>query len=181
MADNKVLEDIVREVLKSMGQGSGGAPAPSMYQAPGQNQFQGSAAGLNPELDYPLAGKRSELLKTPTGKKISDITLENVLNGSIKAEDVRITPETLRLQGEIADGVGRYQFAANLRRAAELVAIPDARVLEIYNALRPYRSTKRELLTIADELEARYNAKINAAFVREAADVYERRNRLRAE
>jgi propanediol dehydratase small subunit len=61
------------------------------------------------------------------------------------------------------------------------VAIPDARVLEIYNALRPYRSTKRELLAIADEMEAKYNAKINAAFVREAADVYERRNRLRAE
>lgn len=181
MADNKVLEDIVREVLKSMGQGPGGAPAPGLYQAPAPQQFQGSAAGLNPELDYPLAGKRPELLQTPTGKKITDITLENVLNGSIKAEDVRITPETLRLQAEIADGVGRYQFAANLRRAAELVAIPDARVLEIYNALRPYRSTKRELLAIADELEAQYNAKINAAFVREAAEVYERRSRLRAE
>lgn len=181
MTDNKALEDIVREVLKSMAQGSQAVPAASMYQSPAQNQVQAPAAGLRPELDYPLASKRPELLKTPTGKKIADITLENVLNGSIKAEDVRITPETLRLQGEIADGVGRYQFAANLRRAAELVAIPDARVLEIYNALRPYRSTKRELLTIADEMEAKYNATINAAFVREAADVYERRNRLRAE
>ena len=181
MAENKMLEEIVRQVLQSMAQGSQTSSSASMYQTPAQMQGPAANAGLNPELDYPLVSKRPELLKTPTGKKITEITLENVLNGSVKAEDVRITPETLRLQGEIADGVGRYQFAANLRRAAELVAIPDARVLEIYNALRPYRSTKRELLTIADELEARYNAKINAAFVREAADVYERRNRLRAE
>lgn len=180
MADNKTIEDIVRQVLQSMNQG-GQNPSPSMYQAPAAVQMKPPGASLNPELDYPLASKRPDLLKTPTGKKISDITLENVLNGSVKPEDIRITPETLRLQAEIADGVGRYQFAANLRRAAELVTIPDARVLEIYNALRPYRSTKSELLAIADEMETKYNAKINAAFVREAADVYERRKRLRTE
>lgn len=175
MTDNKMLEDIVREVLRSMGQGSQTAVAPL------KSQSQAPTAGLSPELDYPLASKRPELLRTPTGKKLSDITLENVLNGSVKAEDVRITPETLRLQAEIADGVGRSQFAVNLRRAAELVNVPDTRVLEIYNAMRPYRSSKRELLAIADELETTYNAKINAALLREAADVYERRNRLRAE
>lgn len=169
MADNKMLEDIVREVIKSMTQ------MPPKYA-------QASPSGkLDPEKDYPLAAKRPELLKTPSGKKLADITLEKVLNGEVKSEDVRITPETLRLQAEIADGVGRTQFASNLRRAAELVAIPDARVLEIYNALRPYRSTKPELLAIADELESQYGAKINAAHVREAADVYERRNRLRAD
>ena len=54
-------------------------------------------------------------------------------------------------------------------------------MLQIYNALRPYRSTKAELLAIADELENKYGAKVNAAFVREAADVYERRGRLRQE
>jgi propanediol dehydratase small subunit len=85
------------------------------------------------------------------------------------------------MQAEIADGVGRTQFANNLRRAAELTVIPDKRILQIYNALRPYRSTKAELLAIAEEMETQYNAKINAAFVREAAGVYERRNRLKAE
>ncbi|MGQ9533490.1 MAG: diol dehydratase small subunit, partial [Desulfotomaculales bacterium] len=89
-------------------------------------------------------------------------------------------PETLRLQAEIAAAVGRRQLAENLRRAAELTAIPDERILEIYNALRPYRSTKAELLAIADELESRYGARINAAFIREAAEVYERRGRLKA-
>jgi propanediol dehydratase small subunit len=109
MADNKMLEEVVRQVLQSMVQGSGKNLSASMYQAPNQGQIQTASAGLNPELDYPLVSKRPELLKTPTGKKIAEITLENVLNGGIKAEDVRITPETLRLQAEIADGVGRYQ------------------------------------------------------------------------
>jgi propanediol dehydratase small subunit len=60
-----------------------------------------------------------------------------------------------------------------------MTRIPDARVLEIYNALRPYRSTKQELLDIASELENKYQAKICAGFVREATQVYEKRNRIK--
>ena len=55
----------------------------------------------------------------------------------------------------------------------------DARVLEIYNSLRPYRSTKQELLDIASELENKYQAQVCAAHVREACKVYERRNRIK--
>ena len=64
-----------------------------------------------------------------------------------------------------------------MRRASELTAVPDERILEIYNALRPGASTKGQLLEIADELEG-YDAPSSAALVREAADVYERRNCL---
>lgn len=172
MSQEKMVEDIVRQVMQSMYQAPSAAKAPAPTAA---------AQGLDPLRDYPMAEKRPELLKSPTGKTLSDITLDKVISGEIKAEDVRISPETLRMQAEIADGIGRNQFAANLRRAAELTAIPDTRILEIYNALRPYRSTKAELLAIAEEMEDKYAAKINAAFVREAADVYQRRNRLRAE
>ncbi|MCC5910636.1 MAG: diol dehydratase small subunit [Clostridiaceae bacterium] len=136
---------------------------------------------LNAQNDYPLAQKRPELLKAPTGKKLEDITLEKVLNGEVKPEDVRIAPETLELQAQIADADGRIAISRNFRRAAELIAIPDERILEIYNALRPYRSTKEELLEIAKELEEKYSAKINGAFVREAAEVYEKRKKLRRE
>ncbi|CDL36747.1 Propanediol dehydratase small subunit [Citrobacter freundii] len=62
------------------------------------------------------------------------------------AQDMRITPETLRLQAEIAKDAGRDRLAMNFERAAELTAVPDDRILEIYNALRPYRSTKDELM-----------------------------------
>ena len=73
----------------------------------------------------------------------------------------------------------RHAIARNLRRAGELIAIPDSRILEIYNALRPYRSTVEELLAIADELETQYQATINAAFIRESAEVYRQRDKLR--
>ena len=48
-----------------------------------------------------------------------------------------------------------------------------------YFTMRPNMSTKDELLGIADELENEYEARINADLVREAAEVYERRGRLR--
>ena len=69
----------------------------------------------------------------------------------------------------------------NFERAAELTAVPEDRILEIYNALRPYRSTKQELLDIAEDLESRYKAKICAAFVREAAALYVERKKLKGD
>ena len=131
--------------------------------------------------DYPLATKRPEDISTPTGKNLNDITLENILNGDIKPEDVRISPETLEMQAQIAEGMNRAAIARNLRRAAELIKVPDDRILEMYNALRPFRSTKEDLLKIADELENVYGAKVNADFIREAVEVYEKRNKLRQE
>ena len=90
-----------------------------------------------------------------------------------------IAPETLEMQAQVAESVHREAFAGNLRRAAELIAVPDDRLLEIYNALRPYRSTKQELLDIAGELDGKYGAKTAASLVREAAEVYEKRGRLK--
>ena len=129
--------------------------------------------------DYPLAIKRSDDIKTPTGKNFKDITLENILSGDIKPEDVRISPETLEMQAQIAEGMNREAIARNFRRAAELIKVPDDRILEIYNSLRPFRSTKEELLAIAEELENVYGAKVNADFVREAVEIYEKRNKLK--
>ncbi|HAF4754903.1 TPA: hypothetical protein G9B43_002334 [Salmonella enterica] len=77
--------------------------------------------------------------------------------------------------------VSDYPLAMNFERAAELTAVPDDRILEIYNALRPYRSTKEELLAIAADLENRYQAKICAAFVREAAGLYVERKKLKGD
>lgn len=141
--------------------------------------FLDSNMVLDPLHDYPLATKRPELIKTPTGQDLKNITFEQI--NAIQPDDLRISDETLLLQAQIAQKVGRNQFALNLMRAAELTKIPDERILEIYNALRPYRSTKEELLAIADELENKYQAKINAGFIREAAEVYERRNRLKSD
>ena len=133
---------------------------------------------LDPAVDYPLSIRRRDLLFTPSGKSIDDITMEAVVSGEIQPTDLRITPDTLRLQAQIAEKDGRKQLGANLHRAAEMTAISDERVLEIYNALRPNASTKAELDAIADELQTRYDATFLADLVREAADVYERRDIL---
>ncbi|OFJ55435.1 diol dehydratase small subunit [Mycolicibacterium grossiae] len=133
---------------------------------------------LDPAADYPLSVHRPDVLFTPTGKSIEDITIDAVMAGDVEANDLRITPDTLRLQAQLAEKVGRPQLGANLRRAAEMTAISDERVLEIYNALRPNASSKAELEAIADELESQYGASLLAALVREAADVYERRDVL---
>ncbi|MCQ6265905.1 diol dehydratase small subunit [Fictibacillus sp. WQ 8-8] len=131
--------------------------------------------------DYPLGQKRTDLIHTPSQKRFDQLTLEAALKGEISSNDMRISPNTLSMHAEIADSLQRDQLAQNFRRAAELINISDKRILEIYNALRPNRSTKKELHQIADELENQYQAGENAKLVLEAAEVYERRGILRQE
>ena len=135
---------------------------------------------LNTKNDYPLADKRPELIFTPTGKKIDEITMERVLAGDVKVDDCRISAQTLEYQAQIAESARNRQMAANLRRAAELTSFSDERVLEIYGALCPFRSTKEELLEIAKELEEK-GAVLNAAFIRQAIEVYKKRNKLKGD
>lgn len=168
MNQNQLIEQIVRDILSSL---EGGSEQPKV-------ECKSNCEKVT-KLDYPLGEKRPEIIKTPSGKSFDEINLDALLSGKIGAEDLRISPQTLEMQAQIAESVGRDAFAKNLRRSAELIAVPDERILEIYNAIRPYRSTKQEIIDIAEELENKYNAKINAAFIREAADVYEKRGRLR--
>ena len=139
------------------------------------------SASPPPELttaDYPLSINRPELLRTPTGKPITALTMDAVVSGELSAEDLRITPETLQLQAQLADASNRPQLAANFRRAAEMTAIPDDEVLAMYNALRPRASTAAQLDQMADRLETTYSAPVCAGLVREAAEVYARRDLL---
>lgn len=163
--DPALIASVVEGVLASMSETTVPAATPSI---------EGSL-----EKDYPLGTNRPDLVKSASGKSLNDITLDKVNQGEISFDDVKIRPETLEYQAQIAEASGRPAIAHNLRRAAELTRIPDDRVLEIYTALRPYRSTKEELLGIASELEGTYQAKICAAFVREACGVYEKRDRLK--
>ncbi|HRV92332.1 MAG TPA: diol dehydratase small subunit [Anaerolineae bacterium] len=170
MSQQDMIAAIVQEVLKEMN----GGGVKSVVSAPASN-----GGKLDYRSDYPLAEKRPELVKTATGKSLNEITLDAVVSGAIKPEEIRITPQTLEYQAQVAESIGRPQMASNLRRAAEMTAVPDERVLEIYNALRPYRSSAEELAAIADELETKYGAKICANFVREACQVYKKRGRLK--
>lgn len=129
---------------------------------------------MTDDIDYPLSDD-PENVETPEGTKLSEITLEKIVEGEIDGDELVITPETLEKQARVAENEGRTQVAQNFRRAAELTDVPDDRILEIYNALRPSGADRENLLAIADELENQYGAEINAELVREAADVYEER------
>ncbi len=130
---------------------------------------------MTDNIEYPLADD-PENVETPEGTKLSEITLEKIVEGEIDGDELVIAPETLEKQAQVAEEAGRPQVARNFRRAAELTAVPDDRILEIYNALRPSGTDKETLLEIAEELETEYDAEINAAHVREAAEVYEQRD-----
>lgn len=140
-----------------------------------------AAVGAVDASSYPLGERMPDKIKAATGKVLADFSLEKVKSGELTADDFRIAPETLEMQAQVAESVGRDTLARNMRRAAELIKVPDAELLQVYNALRPYRSTKAELYGIADGLEGRYGCTVNAAFIREAADVYEKRGRLKAD
>lgn len=131
-------------------------------------------------MKYPISRNMSpEDIKSKTGKSLSQINIKDILNGEVSSEDIKISKETLVMQGEIAEKAGRPQLKQNFVRASELINIPDKLLLEIYDRLRPNRSTKEELLSIANELVEKYNAKACSKLVMEAAEVYEKRGILK--
>lgn len=133
--------------------------------------------GFDPTSDYPLGTRRPDLVSTPGGIPLAGLTLKALRSGALAADEIRATPETLRMQAAVALAAGRTQLAESLERAAELAAVPDELLLEVYTALRPHRSTAAELEEWASGLEALEAAK-TAAFVREAAVVYAERGLL---
>ena len=175
MDQEQLIRQIMAEVMKNLG----GNDQVTFEKKSAPASSTGTARiGV---ADYPLAEKSPDLVVTDSGVKLNDLTFEKMKSGAISAADFKISSETLELQAQVADDSGRGPLARNMRRAAELVNVPDERLLAIYNALRPYRSTKPELYDIAAELEGTYGATVSAGFVREAADVYEARGRLRVD
>lgn len=133
---------------------------------------------FDPAADYPLGSRRPDLVCTPSGIPLPQLGLAELREGRIPEGDLRATPETLRLQAEVARTAGRSQLAANLERAAELTALPDDFILDVYTALRPGRSRADQLEGWARRLEDEYGAPAVAGFVREAAAAYAARGLL---
>jgi propanediol dehydratase small subunit len=132
---------------------------------------------MDPRSDYPLGTRRPDLVETPGGHRLDEITLEAARDGAISGSEIRATPGTLQRQAAIARASGRAPLAENLERAAELARVPDDELLAIYTALRPHRSTASELETWAVKLEG-WGATRTAAFVREATTAYVERGLL---
>ncbi|QLL69145.1 diol dehydratase small subunit [Lactobacillus sp. 3B(2020)] len=164
------IDELVSKIMKQMQEGTSS-----------NSTFTSTTDKKMTATDYPLYGKHRDLVKTPSGKNLDNISLQDIVNDQVKPEEFRITPSSLRLQGEIAASAGRPAIQKNFQRAAELTKVPDARLLEMYNSLRPFRSTKQELLDIAQELRDKYQAKVCAAWFEEAANYYESRKKLKGD
>jgi len=127
MDQEKLLKQIVEEVMKNI----------NVNSTTTATRSYGASSTHVDSSSYPLGEKIPDKLKSPSGKYLSDITLDRVIKGEVSAADMRISPETLEMQAQVAESIGRDAFAGNLRRASELIAVPDERLLEIYNALKP--------------------------------------------
>ncbi len=126
----------------------------------------------------PTGGGPAAVVCALSGKPIGELTLAAAARGDISPADLRVHPDTLRRQAEVAEVHGNPQLGENLRRAAELTALPDEEVLAIYEALRPARSAAAGLEAVAARLDGA-DAPLCAALVREAAEVYARRGLLK--
>ena len=130
---------------------------------------------------YPLYGNRGDTLSAASGRPLRDLSLQNTLTEDITSEDYSISTETLRAQAQIARDAGYPQLAQNLERASELTAVPNETLLEMYEMLRPGRCSFEAYQALAQRLREEFNAGATAAFVEEAAAVYQERGLLRRE
>jgi propanediol dehydratase small subunit len=103
---------------------------------------------------------------------LDQLTLEAVVAGEVDTDDLRISGETLKMQAAVAERAGFRQFTENLLRASELVGIPEGKILEIYEALRPRRSTHRELLNLADDLASTWGTASGIVHTRGGAGLF---------
>ena len=114
---------------------------------------------------YPLAEHEKDNITSKTGKKFTDITLDEVMKDHVAPDDIKISKDILKAQGQVAMEADNAPMEKNFERAAELVDVPDDVILKMYDKLRPNRSTKLELVMMAQELLEKYNAKNCARLV----------------
>ena len=74
---------------------------------------------------YPASEKQAGRIATPGGHALDELTLENVLEGKLSAEDVGILPSSLRLQAEVARAAGRDPLADNFERVFGTAGTPS--------------------------------------------------------
>ena len=144
------LEALIRQIVSEIEGAKGSA---TQYSAPHTPSTTNTVDRVVTIEDYPIAKKHPEWIDLGQGRDLSHITMDNVMAGHITMDDLKISPSILKAQGQIAKAGGRDQIELNFSRAAEMTKVSDKRLLEMYNALRPYRSSKQELLDIASELD----------------------------
>ena len=130
--------------------------------------------------DFPTAETMPGKVTGLRGKSLDTLTLDSALSGELEMEDLRITPDALLRQAEIARSVGRSALAMNFERAAEMTRLPQEEVMKIYELLRPGRARAlAELEEAAERLRHDFEAPRLASVVLQAAELYARRGMYR--
>ena len=124
---------------------------------------------------------KNKTVRSASGRTLDELDMDAILSGELTTEDFRISSDTLEHQADLAESAGYRQLAQNLRRAAELTAVSNQEVLDIYNTLRPGRTSYRQLIALAERLENDLGAPLTSALVREAAEVYLERGLVKVE
>ncbi len=112
--------------------------------------------------------------RSRSGRALDELTIDALRAGALTADDFGISRDQLEAQARVAQADNHPQLAENLRRAAELTAVSNERVLEIYELLRPGRARYDDLTRLAGELESQGMLRL-AAFITEAAQAYRAR------
>ena len=131
---------------------------------------------MKKKIRYPYSEHSQDKIRTPTGKLLSEITVDGIMKGQVVQEDLNITREALKLQAREAEKADRVSLSENLQRAAELVHIPQSIIFETYEMLRPGRSNPAALRQHAKMFREKYEAINISKLILESAEAYERRN-----
>ena len=91
MDQELLMKQIVEQVMAAMNGKAAPAAAPKK--------------GCVTAADYPLGVKMPEAIKTPTGKPYASLSYEKVIAGELTSDDMRIAPETLEMQAQVAESV----------------------------------------------------------------------------
>lgn len=116
-----------------------------------------------------------QMTRAKSGRPVEELTVEEVLDTAVGVDDIRIHPDELGRQAQVARDHGNPQLARNFERAAELIALGDHEILEMYELLRPGRASPEELQDLVLELRER-GLVACAELVAEAVETYRRRD-----
>ncbi|MDG2406566.1 MAG: diol dehydratase small subunit [Paracoccaceae bacterium] len=121
---------------------------------------------------FPLGTHHRNEVRAKSGRPLNELTLDQVQAGDVQPDDLSASAETLNLQAQFALDAGYAEVAKNLIRAAEMTKIPNTEILEVYEALRPGRSTYYRLLSLSQQIISMYGAEHTGAYIRDAAEAY---------
>ena len=80
-------------------------------------------------MQYPLGEHEKERITSKTGKKLTDITLDEVMKGHVGPDDIKISKEMLKAQGQVAREADNAPMEKNFERAEKYDAKNCARLV----------------------------------------------------